>query len=127
MAISAGPYFKINPSVSMIVHFDPSREKDAREKIEEVWNKLSEGGIALMPLDQYPFSEKFGWIQDKYGLSWQLSLTNPESEERNAIVPSLLFVGEQCGNAEEALTFLYIRIQECTAGTYRTLPKRHGA
>ena len=85
MAISAGPYFKINPSVSFIVNFDPSREKDAREKINEVWNKLSEGGTALMPLDQYPFSEKYGWIQDKYGLSWQLILTNPEGEERPAI------------------------------------------
>ncbi|MDF2791726.1 MAG: 3-demethylubiquinone-9 3-methyltransferase, partial [Neobacillus sp.] len=53
-AISAGPLFKINPSISFTVNFDPSREKDAREKIDEVWNKLSEGGTALMPLDQYP-------------------------------------------------------------------------
>ncbi|MDF2789937.1 MAG: 3-demethylubiquinone-9 3-methyltransferase, partial [Neobacillus sp.] len=105
MAISAGPYFKINPSVSFIVNFDPSRENDASEKINEVWNKLSDGGIALMPLDKYPFSEKFGWIQDKYGLSWQLMLTNPEGEERPTIVPSLLFVGDQCGKTEEAINF----------------------
>ena len=117
MAISAGPYFKINPSVSMIVNFDPSREKDAREKIDEVWNKLSEGGTALMPLDQYPFSEKYGWIQDKYGLSWQLSLTNPEGEERDALVPSLLFVGEQCGNAEEAIHFYTSVFKNAKAGT----------
>ncbi|AGK54074.1 VOC family protein [Bacillus sp. 1NLA3E] len=108
-AISAGPLFKINPSVSFTVNFDPSREKDAREKIDEVWNKLSEGGTALMPLDQYPFSERFGWIQDKFGLSWQLILTNPEGEERPAIVPSLLFVGDQCGKAEEAMN-LYLSI-----------------
>jgi predicted 3-demethylubiquinone-9 3-methyltransferase (glyoxalase superfamily) len=105
MAISAGPYFKINPSVSFIVNFDPSREKDASEKINEVWNKLSEGGTALMPFDKYPFSEKYGWIQDKYGLSWQLMLTNPAGEERPEIVPSLLFVGDQCGNAEEAINY----------------------
>jgi predicted 3-demethylubiquinone-9 3-methyltransferase (glyoxalase superfamily) len=105
MAISAGPYFKINPSVSFIVNFDPSRENDASEKINEVWNKLSDGGTALMPLDKYPFSEKFGWIQDKYGLSWQLMLTNPEGEERATIVPSLLFVGDQCGKTEEAINF----------------------
>jgi predicted 3-demethylubiquinone-9 3-methyltransferase (glyoxalase superfamily) len=105
MAISAGPYFKINPSVSFIVNFDPSRENDASEKINEVWNKLSDGGTALMPLDKYPFSERFGWIQDKYGLSWQLMLTNPEGEERPTIVPSLLFVGDQCGKTEEAINF----------------------
>src|SRR3954468_8183070 len=54
-AISAGPIFKFNPSISFFVNFDPSREKDAREKIDEVWNKLFEGGTALMPLDKYPF------------------------------------------------------------------------
>jgi predicted 3-demethylubiquinone-9 3-methyltransferase (glyoxalase superfamily) len=105
MAISAGPLFKFNPSVSFIVNFDPSREKDAREKINEVWNKLSEGGTALMPLDKYPFSERYGWIQDKYGLSWQLIFTNPEGEERPTIVPSLMFVGDKCGKAEEAINF----------------------
>lgn len=47
----------LNPSVSFKVNFDPSREKDAGEKINEVWNKLSEAGTALMPLDKYPFSE----------------------------------------------------------------------
>jgi predicted 3-demethylubiquinone-9 3-methyltransferase (glyoxalase superfamily) len=105
MAISAGPLFKFNPSVSFIVNFDPSREKDAREKINEVWNKLSEGGTALMPLDKYPFSERYGWIQDKYGLSWQLIFTNTEGEERPTIVPSLMFVGDKCGKAEEAINF----------------------
>jgi predicted 3-demethylubiquinone-9 3-methyltransferase (glyoxalase superfamily) len=105
MAISAGPLFKFNPSVSFIVNFDPSREKDASEKIKQVWNKLSEEGTVLMPLDKYPFSERYGWIQDKYGLSWQLILTNPEGEERPTIVPSLMFVGDQCGKAEEAMNF----------------------
>ncbi|HEY2422089.1 MAG TPA: VOC family protein [Neobacillus sp.] len=123
MAISAGPYFKINPSVSFTVNFDPSREKDAREKLDEVWNKLSEGGTALMPLDQYPFSERFGWIQDKYGLSWQLILTNPEGKERPAIVPSLLFVGDQCGNAEEALNFYLSVFKNAKLGHITRYPK----
>ncbi|MFC4559247.1 VOC family protein [Virgibacillus kekensis] len=104
-AINGGPLFKFNPSVSFMVNFDPSREKNAEEKINEVWNKFSEGGTVLMPLAKYPFSERYGWIQDKFGLSWQLILTNPEGEERPAIVPSLLFVGDQCGNAEEAVNF----------------------
>ncbi|MDF2925783.1 MAG: 3-demethylubiquinone-9 3-methyltransferase [Paenibacillaceae bacterium] len=105
MAISTGPYFKLNPSVSFMVNFDPSRDKDAETRIDEVWQKLSDGGTVLMPFDKYPFSERYGWIQDKYGLSWQLILTNPEGEERPAIIPSLLFVGDQCGKAEEAMNF----------------------
>jgi predicted 3-demethylubiquinone-9 3-methyltransferase (glyoxalase superfamily) len=112
MAISAGPLFKFNPSMSFIVNFDPlffdpslSREKGAREKIDEVWEKLSDGGTVLMPIGQYPFSERYGWIQDKYGLSWQLILSNPEGDSRPPIVPSMLFVGENCGKAEEAINF----------------------
>ena len=105
MAISAGPLFKFNPSVSFIVNFDPSREQDARENIDATWNKLSPGGTALMPLQEYPFSKRYGWLQDKYGLSWQLILTNPEGEERPEIVPSLMFVGDVSGKAEEAINF----------------------
>ena len=71
-AISAGPYFKFNPSVSFIVNYDPSRMKDARRQLDAAWKKLSQGGTALMPLDKYPFSERFGWIQDKFGVSWQI-------------------------------------------------------
>ncbi len=105
MAISAGPIFKFNPSVSFIVNFDPSRERDAREKLDAVWEKLSPGSAVLMPLQEYPFSKHYGWLQDKYGLSWQLMLTNPEGEERPEIVPSLLFVGDVCGKAEDAINF----------------------
>lgn len=105
MAISAGPLFKFNPSVSFIVNFDPSRDQNARENIDALWERLSENGTALMPLDQYPFSERYGWMQDKYGLSWQLILSNPTGEERPFIIPSLLFVGDVCGKAEEAVDF----------------------
>ncbi|HSB06128.1 MAG TPA: VOC family protein, partial [Thermodesulfobacteriota bacterium] len=86
MAINAGPLFKFNPSISFIVNFDPSRDKSGRRNLDVLWGKLSQGGTALMPLDKYPFSERYGWIQDKYGLSWQLILSNPEGEERPAIV-----------------------------------------
>ena len=105
MAISAGPLFKFNPSISFMVNFDPSQDKDAKTRIDRVWANLSEGGKVLMPLDKYPFSERYGWIQDKYGLSWQLILTNPEGEERPLIIPSLMFVGEVYGKAEEASDF----------------------
>lgn len=105
MAISAGPLFKFNPSVSFIVNFDPSQDKNAQKNLDALWEKLSEGGTPLMPLDKYPFSKHYGWVQDKYGLSWQLILSNPEGEERPFIVPSLMFTGSVCGKAEEAMKF----------------------
>ncbi len=108
-SISAGPLFKFNPSISFMVNFDPAQDKDAKTRIDEVWNKLAEGGQALMPLDKYPFSERFGWIQDRYGLSWQLMLTNPAGEVRPHIIPALMFVGDVYGKAEEASDF-YISV-----------------
>jgi predicted 3-demethylubiquinone-9 3-methyltransferase (glyoxalase superfamily) len=117
MAISAGPLFKFNPSISFFVNFDPSRETNAREKLDEVWNKLSDGGTALMPLDKYPFSERFGWIQDKYGVTWQLILTNPAGEPRPAIVPSFMFVGNNYGKAEEAREFYLSVFRNAKPGT----------
>jgi predicted 3-demethylubiquinone-9 3-methyltransferase (glyoxalase superfamily) len=105
MAINAGPLFMFNPSISFIVHFYPARDKNARKNLDILWGQLSRGGTALMPLDKYPFSEHYGWIQDKYGLSWQLILSSPEGEERPAIVPSLMFVGAVAGYAEEAISF----------------------
>ena len=105
MAISVGPLFKFNPSISFMVNFDPSQHKDAKAHLDAVWSKLADGGYVLMPLDKYPFSEHYGWIQDRYGLSWQLILTNPEGEALPLIIPSLLFVGDVCGKAEEASDF----------------------
>lgn len=112
MAINAGPLFRFNPSISFMVNFDPlffgplaSRKKEARRKIDEVWDKLSAGGKALMPIDKYPFSERYGWIEDRYGLSWQLILTDPEGDPRPAIMPSLMFTEENSGKAEEAIDF----------------------
>lgn len=123
MAISAGPYFKINPSISFMLNFDPAKDKDASQKLEDLWNKLSEGGTVLMPLDKYPFSEKFGWIQDKYGLSWQLILTNPSGEERPFIIPFLMFVGTNAGRAEEAINFYVSVFKDGKRGTTARYPK----
>ena len=117
MAISAGPYFKINPAISLMVNFDPSQDEDAATKIEEVWGKLAEGGTVLMPIDTYPFSKRYGWIEDKYGLSWQLILTNPEGERRPRIAPSLLFVGDVAGRAEEASDFYLSIFGDSKRGT----------
>ncbi len=123
MAISAGPLFKFNPSVSLILNYDPSRDKNARKNLDAAWEKLSQGGTALMPLDKYPFSERYGWIQDKYGLSWQLILSNPDGEERPFVVPSLMFVGAVCGKAEEASNFYLSIFKNTKRGIIARYPK----
>jgi len=105
LGISAGQGLSIDPSISFMIHFDPSRDPDAGKRIDEVWNKLSESGKVLMPLDRYPFSDRYGWIEDRYGVSWQLIQTRPDGEERPAVVPSLLYTGAVAGKANEAIDF----------------------
>jgi predicted 3-demethylubiquinone-9 3-methyltransferase (glyoxalase superfamily) len=57
-----------------------------------------------MELGEYPFSEKFGWTQDRYGLSWQVIFAG-KSEIKQRFTPALLFVGDVCGKTEEAINF----------------------
>ena len=129
MAISAGPLFKFNPSVSFIVNFDPllfktsaDKEKAALEALDSAWDKLSRGGKVLMPIDTYPFSKRYGWLQDKYGASWQLMLTDPAGEPRPAIIPSLLFTVSKCGKAEEALRFYQSVFKNAQPGSVHHYP-----
>ena len=105
MSISAGPLFKINPCISFMLNFDPSKDNNARKNLDALWEKLSKGGTPLMPIDKYPFSNRYGWIQDKYGVSWQLILTKPEGEPRPFVIPSLMFTGDRTGQAGEAIDF----------------------
>lgn len=104
-AINAGPEFNFNPSISFMVNFDPSRDEQARERLDQLWTKLIDGGSALMPLDEYPYSKRYGWVKDRYGLTWQLILTNPSGEPRPFIIPSLMFSQENTNHAEEAIKF----------------------
>jgi predicted 3-demethylubiquinone-9 3-methyltransferase (glyoxalase superfamily) len=122
MAISAGPLFKFNPSISFMVNFDPSQDKDAKKRIDTMWGKLSKGGKVLMELDKYPFSKRYGWVEDKYGLSWQLILTDPEGEERPLIIPSLMFVRDLCGKAEEASDFYLSVFKDSSRGAIARYP-----
>ena len=122
-SISAEPLFKFNPSISFMVNFDPSKVKHAKERLEEIWEKLATDGTALMPLDKYPFSERYGWIQDRYGVSWQLIYTAPEGKERPLIIPSLLFVGDVCGKAEEASDFYLSVFNNSRRGTVARYPE----
>src|SRR5687768_15485338 len=66
LALNGGPAFQFTPAISFLVMCD------SPEKVDQLWQKLSEDGTALMELGSYPFSERYGWVQDGFGLSWQL-------------------------------------------------------
>jgi predicted 3-demethylubiquinone-9 3-methyltransferase (glyoxalase superfamily) len=97
-AISAGPMFKLNPSISLLV------KCNTKEEVDALWGKLSEGGSAMMELGSYPFSERYGWTADKYGLSWQIMFVGDKPVTQK-ITPFFMFVGRNHGKAEEAINF----------------------
>ena len=98
-ALNGGPVFQINPSISFFVNCDTT------EEVDRLWSKLSVDGEVLMALDKYPFSEKYGWVKDRFGVSWQLILMG----QKQIITPCLLFTGDQFKKAEEAINF-YISV-----------------
>jgi predicted 3-demethylubiquinone-9 3-methyltransferase (glyoxalase superfamily) len=98
MAISAGPLFKFNPSISFHIKCRTVDEVDA------LWAKVAPRGTVLMELGEYPFSKRYGWLADRYGLSWQI-IHAGEQAIKQRITPALMFVGAVCGKAEEAASF----------------------
>jgi predicted 3-demethylubiquinone-9 3-methyltransferase (glyoxalase superfamily) len=98
-AINADTTFKPTPSISFFYTCD------TKEEMNELWKELSNGGKPLMELGEYPFSKYYGWVQDKFGYSWQLMLNNLEGDKRPKIVPSLMFTKEKDGQAEDAMKF----------------------
>lgn len=114
LALNGGPHFTPNPSISFMVNCTDKAEVDA------LWEKLSEGGKALMPLDSYPFSERYGWIEDKFGVSWQIIYTTTPPTQK--IFPSLLFVGDVCGKAKEAMELYTSVFPNSRVGTIAPYP-----
>jgi predicted 3-demethylubiquinone-9 3-methyltransferase (glyoxalase superfamily) len=98
MGLNGGPMFKFTPSISLFITCESVNDTD------EIWNKLIDGGKALMAIDKYPWSERYGWLQDKFGLTWQISVAASDGAKLK-ITPSILFTGNQFGKAEEAIHF----------------------
>lgn len=96
LALNGGPMFKIDPSISLFVICETEAELD------RIWTALAEGGTVMMPRERQEWSEKFGWLADRFGLNWQLSL-GKISDVGQKITPSFLFVGENYGRAEAAI------------------------
>lgn len=84
-ALNGGPVFQPSPAISFMVSCR------TREKVDELWSKLSKEGEVLMEIGEYPYSERYGWVQDKFGISWQIMLYN----DTQIIAPCLMFPGEQ--------------------------------
>jgi predicted 3-demethylubiquinone-9 3-methyltransferase (glyoxalase superfamily) len=91
-AFNAGPMFVPNPSISFYTSCESETEADL------IWQKLSEGGKVLMPYAAYPWSKKYGWIEDRFGISWQITLG-----EKRSISPLLMFSDARQGQAKAAM------------------------
>jgi predicted 3-demethylubiquinone-9 3-methyltransferase (glyoxalase superfamily) len=98
MGLNGGPIFKFNPSISLFVYCETLEETNS------VWNKLIEGGKELIPIDKYPWSERYGWLEDKFGFTWQISIQDSD-DSKLTITPAMLFTGNQFGRAEDAINF----------------------
>ncbi len=96
--LSAGPYFKFTPAVSFLVSCS------TKEEVDRLHGALASGGSELMPLGEYPFSERYAWVADKYGLNWQLMYSGGRPATQK-ITPTLMFTGGVAGKAEEAIGF----------------------
>ncbi|PJZ31307.1 VOC family protein [Leptospira kmetyi] len=116
LSFNGGDYFQFTPAISFFVDCKTEAE------VDKAWKKLSDGGTVLMELGAYPFSEKFGWVQDKCGVSWQIHL----SKESQNIRPFLLFVGKQHGKAEEAIRFYVSQFPNSKVGTVQRYAKEEG-
>jgi predicted 3-demethylubiquinone-9 3-methyltransferase (glyoxalase superfamily) len=96
--MTAGPYLPFAPTISFLISCDSVTE------VESLWNTLIKTGKALMPLQAYPFAEKYGWVQDKYGVSWQFIFSSTMKASQK-LIPTLMFAGEAAGRAQEAVNF----------------------
>lgn len=93
--LDGGPRFKPNTSISFFV--DCSDEHEAHR----IWGELSADGKILMPLNAYPWSELYGWVEDMYGVSWQINIGSGEVTQ--TVIPCLLFSAEVYGKANAAI------------------------
>jgi predicted 3-demethylubiquinone-9 3-methyltransferase (glyoxalase superfamily) len=94
-ALNGGPVFKPNPSVSFFVNVGSAADAD------RIYAALLEGGSALMPINAYPWSERYGWVQDRFGVSWQVMTV--AGQKTASIAPCLMFSGAVHGRAEDAM------------------------
>lgn len=94
--LDGGPKYQPNASISFFYICE------GNENIDEIWKAFAKDGEILMPLDKYDWAERYGWVNDKYGISWQFS-TGKIEDVGQKLTPCLMFTGKQYGRAEEAM------------------------
>ena len=117
--INAGDEFSPNPSISFMLNYDPALfggEDAARASLDAAWSELGVGGKVLMPLDAYPFSPRYGWVEDRFGVSWQLVLGDGTGDPRPFVMPTLMFGGTAQNRAAEALAFYTSVFEDAAPG-----------
>ncbi|WP_018298032.1 VOC family protein [Corynebacterium lubricantis] len=108
--VNAGDEFRPNPAINFFLNFD------AEATLRATWEKLIVGGKVLMELNQYPHSQLYGWVEDKYRVNWQLMLTNPDGDPRPFVVPQLMFCGPAQNKAAEATDYYIATIEDSAPG-----------
>lgn len=98
MGLNGGPMFKPNASVSFMII------AETEEEVTRYWDHLSVGGSPLMQLGSYPWSAKYGWVKDQFGIDWQVYL-GKLSDTGQRIVPTLMYCGEHQGQSASAIDF----------------------
>ncbi len=96
--LNGGNEYQPNPSISLMLRFD---EVDG---VDEICQQLAEGGKLVLAPGQYSWSERYCWLNDKYGVSWQILVKKYEGIYPG-ITHVLMFMGENFGKAYEAIQF----------------------
>lgn len=122
--INAGTEFRPTPALSFILNMDPlmfdGGEEEARTCIHSVWEAFADGGEVRMALGEYPHSKLYGWVEDRFGVNWQLMLTDPAGNQRPTLIPQFLFTGP-VAQAQQAIDLYSGLLPD--SGTGMVVPK----
>jgi predicted 3-demethylubiquinone-9 3-methyltransferase (glyoxalase superfamily) len=128
--INAGADYRPTPALSFIVNVDPrsfgSDEKATSARLEALWAALVEDGQVRIPLGSYPFSSHYGWVEDRYGVNWQLMRTEPTGPPRAPLTPQLAFAGAQ-PRAKQAVDLYTGLLPEASVGVVTPRPDPPGS
>lgn len=97
MFLNGGPQFRPNQTLSLMLMCD------SHEEVQNYYHRLSENGKVMMEIDTYPWSEKYAWVEDQFGISWQLFFTSEKAKQKFS--PTMMFTGNNAGKCRQAIRF----------------------